>query len=847
MCIRKSSICSLIVECLFVLSVISCESRFDKNKFLAACHFSIDDNLLTDVEEYDEIYSGRWRNPQTDSLYRLFQKTHDYNLNLRICHSFGKGYYMRWMGRGTDSLLADNFFARAISKTIDRDELIKLVLIYGWDKPYSVQKTIGEECLKDRYYVNDSLKYIALNYAIDGNYNQDEYDMDIIRDYSRERMRVAAVVFGKDSPEAYNALFECAQFTQFENGKEIDVADSLFLFHKTHDKQYRQGRISDLYSDPLYHRYNSSLAAGDVMHASEILGYLTKEVVYNKDNDKTLYESFAEAEILLMYENARLRFLLDDPSYQLWIDDAVKKSISFLSPTGGYVELKDYLKPDHGFLSPLVDLMGVAYNTPSPEDAYNTALFIKGTSALIAPDLIRMLKSYGHEGLISYVDSLRQNYRGRPFTEMGLAEYLEDPDVSAWLKRESFYEQELENFISSINPSIVWKHCLLNYDDIYRALGPGESAVEIVKTYPLVGGDAVYSALIINYGNPKPIRKELCESQTLVQLFQAGHIYDNNPSPLYEQIIKPLLSSVTGDTVYLSSTGLFSLINIASISNGQGARVSNERNIINCISTKVVCDEKRINVPVFPSIALFGGMEFEKGNHTSHFSNENHVERDIERDGFGFLPATLEEVEAIDSLANCHNVKSYLYTGLNGTESEFRSFSGKVVSIIHLATHGFYYNSTESVSEGYINLLGNEDNALNRCGLILADSQDTWKNGIDQFDNDNGILLGSEIANLDFLNTDLVVLAACNTGLGDISNEGISGLQQAFKRAGVHALLLSLKPISDDATKLFMIEFYNHLFAGENLQKSYDAAINRLIAHPLYNDPNYWSSYVLLI
>lgn len=829
------------------MSGVSCSNRFDKNKFLSACLFSIDDNLLTDSEEYDQIYSDRRRDPQTDSLYRVFQKTHDYDLNLRICHSFGKGYFMRWMGRGTDSSLADNFFARAISNTVDREEIIKLVLIYGWDKPYSVQKAIGEVCLKELYYVNDSLKYIALNYAIDGNYNQGEYNMDIIRDHCRERMRVAAVVFGEDSPEAYNALFECAQLTQFENGKDVDVADSLFHFHMTHKKQYRQGRISDLYSDPLYRRYISSLASGDVIHASEILGYLTKEVVYNQDNDKTLYESFAESEILLMYENARLLYLLDDPSFQVWIDDAVRKSISFLSPIGGYVDLKDYLKPDHGFLSPLVDLMGVAYNTPSPEDAYNTALFIKGTSALIAPDLIRILKSYGHEGLISYVDSLRQNFRGYPFAGMGLAEYFEEPVVAAWLKRESFYEQELESFISGINPSIVWKHCLLKYDDVYRALSPGESAVEIVKTYPLSGGDEVYSALIINYGNPKPIRKELCGSQTLVQLFQAGHIYDNKPTPFYEQIISPLLSSVTGNTIYLSSTGLFSLINIASISNGQGVRVSDERNIINCISTKVICDERMSNAHVFPSIALFGGMEYEKGNHTSHFSRGNHLDRDIERDGFGFLPATLEEVEAIDSIANNHSIQSYLYTGSNGTEAEFRSISGKDVSIIHLATHGFYYNTTESVSGGYINLLGNDNSALNRCGLILADSQDSWKNGIDQYDNDNGILLGSEIANLDLLNTDLVVLAACNTGLGDISNEGISGLQQAFKRAGVHALLLSLKPINDDATKSFMIEFYNHLFAGEMLQASYDAAINRLKSHPLYSDPDYWSSYVLLI
>ncbi len=136
---------------------------------------------------------------------------------------------------------------------------------------------------------------------------------------------------------------------------------------------------------------------------------------------------------------------------------------------------------------------------------------------------------------------------------------------------------------------------------------------------------------------------------------------------------------------------------------------------------------------------------------------------------------------------------------------------------------------------------------MTRCGIILTEGQDAWQKGINQYDNENGILLGSEISNLDFLNTDLVVLSACNTGLGEISNEGISGLQQAFKRAGVKALLLSLKPINDEATKLFMIEFYKNLFYGIPIQQSFNVAVELLKKHPTYSNPDYWSSYILLL
>ena len=221
------------------------------------------------------------------------------------------------------------------------------------------------------------------------------------------------------------------------------------------------------------------------------------------------------------------------------------------------------------------------------------------------------------------------------------------------------------------------------------------------------------------------------------------------------------------------------------------------------------------------------------------------VLRDVEREGFGYLKATLSEVLVINSLAEAKGIRSSYYTGEAGTEKAFRALTGKDVSIIHLATHGFYYNS-ERATQGDFVLKSDSGMALNRCGIVFSDCMEAWKNGIDPYDDNNGIMLGSEIASMDLTGTDLVVLSACNTGIGDITNEGISGLQQAFKKAGVKSLLMSLKPIDDEATEVFMTEFYKHLFNGRSKKESFDRAVKRLKSIAKYSKPGYWASYILL-
>ena len=133
---------------------------------------------------------------------------------------------------------------------------------------------------------------------------------------------------------------------------------------------------------------------------------------------------------------------------------------------------------------------------------------------------------------------------------------------------------------------------------------------------------------------------------------------------------------------------------------------------------------------------------------------------------------------------------------------------------------------------------------LRRCGLILSGGQHAWLGEELPDGIEDGILTGEEIAGMNLSDTDLVVLSACQTGLGDIARDGVYGLQRAFKIAGVGTIIMSLWEVNDSATELMMTKFYGALSSGKTKRDAFDSAIAAVKKE--FEGPEYWAAFIML-
>ena len=159
-----------------------------------------------------------------------------------------------------------------------------------------------------------------------------------------------------------------------------------------------------------------------------------------------------------------------------------------------------------------------------------------------------------------------------------------------------------------------------------------------------------------------------------------------------------------------------------------------------------------------------------------------------------------------------------------------------------MATHGFYYTPNEA--DGIDYLKGYTD-AMSLSGLIMSGGNVAWSGKELPEGVLGGVLTADNIACLDLSETDMVVLSACQSGQGDVTSEGLYGLQRAFKKAGVGTMVMALWRISDKVTTEFMIAFYERLSENNwDKRKAFDDA--KSIIREQYPDPYYWAAFVML-
>ena len=133
---------------------------------------------------------------------------------------------------------------------------------------------------------------------------------------------------------------------------------------------------------------------------------------------------------------------------------------------------------------------------------------------------------------------------------------------------------------------------------------------------------------------------------------------------------------------------------------------------------------------------------------------------------------------------------------------------------------------------------------MQRSGLILSGGQNAWL-GEDIPDNvEDGICFSDEISLMDLTSTELMVLSSCETALGDLLEDGVFGLQRAFKLAGVRTIIMTLWRVDDNSSVLFMNEFYKRLSRGVDRHSAFTEALS--VIKKNYPEPYYWAPYIML-
>lgn len=214
--------------------------------------------------------------------------------------------------------------------------------------------------------------------------------------------------------------------------------------------------------------------------------------------------------------------------------------------------------------------------------------------------------------------------------------------------------------------------------------------------------------------------------------------------------------------------------------------------------------------------------------------------------GLPYLEGTEMEADQLYNMmrANMQSGASVsLLKGAEGTETSFKALAGRGNRILHIGTHGFYSPAQQQAAE-------DRDLSMIRSGLYMAgadygmQADDAAAAGAD-----DGVLTAEEIAAVDLRGLDMVSLSACETALGDISGEGVFGLQRGFKKAGAGSILMSLWKVDDEATCLLMTEFYKHwLSEGCTKYAALELAKRAVRSHTDrgWDNPRYWAAFILL-
>ena len=515
--------------------------------------------------------------------------------------------------------------------------------------------------------------------------------------------------------------------------------------------------------------------------------------------------------------------------------------------------------------------------------SYNNALMSKGLLLRTATGVRDAVVSSGNANLIDNWEKLN-----------ALQQQLKTLEVSR--ERDSDYSKLLVH-IDSLDRAITGASqayrdlktdLSMKWQDVQKQLKPNEAAVEFVhfRLYDKDWKDSImYVALVLRSDMKSPVWIPLCEQKELEAVLQptvkdtqkqTENLYVDNGEKLYQLVWQDMEKELPGvKTIYYSPSGLLHKIAFSAMpTDRENVLLSDKYDLHLLSSTREIARLKKGTASLMQdATVVYGGLTYDRQQLAQHRPKKQEPEtqkryRDKDRrpaaelpsaelrSGFSewkYLAGTKAEAEQIVSSLESKRVPYQSYAEDKGNEESFKELSDTKTGVIHLATHGFFLPDIENkIVENLVQRLGAGkekpfENPLLRSGLIMSGANEQWiaKEYITDDDMEDGILTADEISRLNLTKTKLVVMSACETGLGDAKNsEGVFGLQRAFKLAGVESLIMSLWKVPDDATADLMTTFYTEWLKGQTKQAAFKAAQRKV--REKYQSPYYWAAFVMM-
>lgn len=623
------------------------------------------------------------------------------------------------------------------------------------------------------------------------------------------------------------------------------------------------------YMNEMLSRYNYSERLSDIARiyfhlekSDSALFYQEKSIYYGSEYDEELYKNAS----IYAYKCNQSSKACDFAKYLLpnktaignWMDKLIN---SFKEATTyRRIELRNNQIPWYQNFLP--DLAYKTNDSVIVESAYNAQLISKNLLLNTEQSLRSVILSSQDTTLIN--PYLRIQSLKKKLASIANDKSL-DNDAKA-LQTESVKEEMSALERQLIDKSVLYgdyiKKLKIDIAQIRKCLNSREIAVEFA-----VSSDSIYYALVLDSNNTCPQIIKLCTASDLI----------SNKQHTYKVIWEPLISSLSGfNTIYFSPAGELYNIPIEYAYDNANRCINEDFQLYRLSSTREIVisrDSTYASTASGKGAVLYGYLDYYADNNYKTISEpaqsnkalSNIVSTRFSKRGRGLranvgrLEYSRDEIHNIDSLivsSNYANVDS-IYENSAGTETSLKKYSRKQMRILHLATHGFYISKSEMdnykdfdfLSLENANVDEIEDKELVRSGLLFAGANHTLEgDGVIPDGYDDGILTALEVASLDLIGLDIVVLSACQTAQGDLGEDGVLGLQRGFKKAGANSILMSLWKVDDEATQILMTQFYKHLVSGKSKCQSLQSAQKDLKEYNggKFNKPEYWAAFILL-